>query len=239
MIKEAIDRVLDLKTPETVEIHGLPYALKSATLVKPPRASALGVATLSALVEYVKTDFDKLPKGFAVHVEGHDTVSLITGLTEKYRDREILLKAELDSGVEVFPFGKFMPHEEFMIAFQARVKDTTQKAELLKLMSRLKCEAGATTEDDGVSQTVTAKKGVSLVETVKLPNPVKLQPYRTFLEVAQPESEFIFRVREDRHGGGVNVGLFEADGGAWRNDARAAIRTYLEKHLPTGTLIIA
>ena len=48
---------------------------------------------------------------------------------------------------------------------------------------------------------------------VKVPNPVTLRPFRTFIEVEQPESKFIFRMRE-----GGRCAIFEADGahGSWR-----------------------
>lgn len=61
-----------------------------------------------------------------------------------------------------------------------------------------------------------------------IPNPVVLKPYRTFLEVDQPESAFIFRMKE---GHGVECAIFEADGGAWMMEAMQNIKAYLEKEL--------
>ena len=55
---------------------------------------------------------------------------------------------------------------------------------------------------------------------------VPLRPYRTFLEVEQPESEFLLRL--DDNG---NVGLFEADGGMWKQTAKASITAYFEEKL--------
>ena len=63
-------------------------------------------------------------------------------------------------------------------------------------------------------------------------NPGKLIPYRTFLEVKQPESDFIFRMREGHDG--VECAIFEADGGAWKMEAMREIskclRNYLENY---------
>lgn len=43
-------------------------------------------------------------------------------------------------------------------------------------------------------------------------------------------SSFIFRVKDnDRLG--VSCALFEADGGAWKNEAKKNIKEYLEKEL--------
>ena len=43
-------------------------------------------------------------------------------------------------------------------------------------------------------------------------------------------SSFIFRVKDDRNLS-VEFALFEADGGAWKNEAKANIKAYFEKEL--------
>lgn len=76
-----------------------------------------------------------------------------------------------------------------------------------------------------IRKEATIKTGIASKGDAIVPSPVKLRPYRTFLEVEQPESEFIFRMRNS--GAGVQCALFEADGGAWRNQARKNIYNYL------------
>lgn len=66
----------------------------------------------------------------------------------------------------------------------------------------------------------------------KAPNPVTLRPYRTFSEVEQPSSEFIFRINQL-----ANMALFEADGGKWRLDAINNIANYLKEELADQTNI--
>lgn len=72
-------------------------------------------------------------------------------------------------------------------------------------------------------------------ETVK-PR-LALQPFRTFREVPQPESDFILRLDEN-----WRVGLFEADGGIWKMEAKDNIKAYLEEYLKEyvrkGTVIV-
>ena len=60
----------------------------------------------------------------------------------------------------------------------------------------------------------------------KTPNPVTLRPYRTFNEVEQPASQFIFRINKM-----ANLALFEADGGKWQLEAIGNIARYLAKEL--------
>ena len=55
---------------------------------------------------------------------------------------------------------------------------------------------------------------------------VNMQPFRTFLEVEQPESVFLLRLD-----GNGNVGLFEADGGVWKLEATRNISEYFDEKL--------
>lgn len=55
---------------------------------------------------------------------------------------------------------------------------------------------------------------------------MKLQPFRTFIEVAQPESEFLLRLNDDGC-----IGLYPADGGVWKLEASRNVAGYFEKEL--------
>ena len=92
-------------------------------------------------------------------------------------------------------------------------------------------ESGTVAEygDDGISQKATVKTGIASKSDAIVPNPVKLRPYRTFVEVEQPVSDFVFRVQDN--GRGISCAIFEADGGAWKNAAMKNIKNYLEFEL--------
>ena len=77
-----------------------------------------------------------------------------------------------------------------------------------------------------MTQTVTARQGIALNEKVAIKPRVSLQPFRTFLEVGQPESEFLLRINEQG-----NIGLFEADGGVWKLEAKRNVAAYFEREL--------
>jgi hypothetical protein len=70
------------------------------------------------------------------------------------------------------------------------------------------------------------KFNLETLANVKVPNPVVLAPFRTFPEIKQPESKFIFRMQS-----GPRAALYEADGGAWRNEAMSGIKEYLQDML--------
>ena len=74
------------------------------------------------------------------------------------------------------------------------------------------------------------KTGIASKGEAVVPNPVRLRPFRTFVEVEQPESAFVFRMRQDSDDG-VECAVFEADGGAWKNAAMENIKKYLQLEL--------
>lgn len=105
---------------------------------------------------------------------------------------------------------------------------------VLSYASRLVGGTAIDGDDDGITQTVSVKRGLSgaLKDQVALKPIVKLSPYRTFREVKQPESEFLLRVRLDQNDV-PTVALFEADGGAWSNTAAENIVEYIQSIVTT------
>ena len=83
--------------------------------------------------------------------------------------------------------------------------------------------------DDGVSQQTTIKSGVASRADVIAPSPACLTPYRTFLEVPQPDGLFVFRIGEQK--GEPCFKIVEAEGGLWRNQAMQYIKSYIEQRL--------
>lgn len=184
---------------------------------------ALKINTLSGFVNYVKANLDRVDYKLIVHVKDEATVYL-KGLLETDGSRETLAVAQ--AIVPEFYFDHFMNTEEFNIALQSKFVLNDDRQILLQVVGNVSEENVKNTGDDGISQAVTINQGVASKADVKVPNPVVLAPYRTFLEVDQPESQFIFRMKDGPRGA-----IFEADGGAWRNQAIVNIREYLIEQL--------
>lgn len=72
-------------------------------------------------------------------------------------------------------------------------------------------------------------KGIASKVDAIVPNPVMLVPYRTFQEVGQPASRFVFRVRDT--GNEPHFCLIEAGNHLWRNEAIENIKEYLREGL--------
>lgn len=204
-----------------------------ASLVKPgPSAKTLGVATLGSLRDYLKANRDKLElDGIVVHVVSPAAVHVLGPLETRARVRETFLAATCADLTDGF-LGKFMPLEDFLVGIQIRFADVDDRKRVLSLLSNVKHETVKSALDDGVTQVVQARAGVALVSDVAVPNPVLLCAFRTFRDVIQPSSLFVLRVQSGRAGGLPEVGLFEADGGAWRLTAIERVKNWLTDALP-------
>lgn len=231
MLKEALQYLVGLAGPKTVEVEGFTYSDSRLQLISEPKAAPLQVTTLSAIVEYLQSGFDQGFGNFeqsevVVHVASPTKVNVVSVLFED-GEREIYMTA---TPVPVtFQYGQYYNVENFIIALQSCFENAEDRAKILKLVGNLKDEQVRTVGDDGVTQQVTAKTGIAAVENVIVPNPVSLQPYRTFIEVEQPVSNFVFRIRKGNQG--PECALFEADGGYWRINAMTEIQSHLVEEL--------
>lgn len=202
-------------------------------LVSEPRVNAVQLRSLSGLVGYIQSKFDGNQK-LLVHVA---TPTKVTVSTEFNRDMVRNVMVEANALLPEFSFGKYHSSEEFNISLQSGFMTTDDRAAILRVIGNIQEDTVRTTGDNGVSQTVVAKTGIATVENVIVPNPVVLRPFRTFVEVEQPDSEFVFRMKE-----GPTCALFEADGGAWKITAMHSVKGYLEdalkKEIESGHIVI-
>lgn len=234
-LKEALQYIVELSEAKVQDIT-LPDGTIQTYSDKPlhrlekhiPMASKITMNTLTSLVDYIKSGIDEMGN-MIVHVQDPETVLLYSALDEE-RNREYLVKVE--ARIPDFDFNSFMNQEKFCINLQSKFIDDpeTDRALLLKFAGTV--EAGTVAEygDDGVTQKATVKTGIASKGEAIVPNPVSLRPYRTFLEVEQPKSDFIFRMKQDKYDG-INCAIFEADGGAWKIAATKAIKEYLQFEL--------
>ena len=227
MTKEALQFITGMKEPYITNIDGENYSDKPLTRISyNPKAKCLKMSTLTSLVDYIKAKVDSMDEKMLVHVESPECVRLVSMLDDE-REREEIV--EVIASVPQFNYGKYMDHESFLIAMQSKFLPGEDRDLILKFAGTVESGTVATYGDDGVSQKATVKKGIAGKEDALVPNPVRLCPFRTFVEVDQPESAFVFRMRD--YGDGVECAVFEADGGAWRNVAMKNIAEYLKHEL--------
>lgn len=236
MIKEAINRILELAKVEVVDAKPGQLVSSKLTQVQYPTPPVLGLNTLSGIVDYVKADLELGNSGCFIHVEEFDSVSLYLPRIQDTQQRLKVLEASAEHCMNKFKFGSRIGVEEFIIALQANFVQDETTMKLLHIVSRMKAEKITQADDDGISQQVMAKSGVVMTQQVKIPNPVVLRPYRTFSEIEQPESSYVFRV----HQAGSelpSISLTSTENSAWKVEAIQKIAKYFRDNLPEMKLI--
>lgn len=155
---------------------------------------------------------------------GSQTVELIGAPQGERRQRDIM--AVVEAGVVPYRFGQYRDLETFRVDLMTLFEETEDRNKVLSFISKISDNNVRTSEDDGISQTMTAKIGLASFAEMPVPSPVLLRPIRTFLEVAQPEGVFLFRMRKAQTG--PEAALFEIQTN-WQREASIRVRDYLRK----------
>lgn len=225
MLKALYEAIRKDAAPVIMKIGDREYSSKELEPVLMPQPESLGVTTLTGIVDYLRANIDNLKiENLLCHVGSPQQVFILSAMTGPFFQRDVYIQANL--GQLQLPFNNWMDGESFNIALQACFVEDCDRKTVLKFISDVVAVSEATTSDDGTTQAVALKTGITSKAVKALPNPVTLRPYRTFTEVEQPASKFIFRVRQD--GGKMQYLLAEADGGAWRSEAMKNIKAYME-----------
>lgn len=241
MIREAMlwieSKVLEAQKKDEIKIGNDTYTEKDLTLVMPHvnKCKTLSVNNLSMLITNVKNELKDeihdLP--LILNVEETKVTCLTSYDVNKDRQTPFVANAE----VPRIDFNQYMSVEQMIIQLQTCFLESDNKTKLIELISKLSKDTTVELCDDGISQKVVAKEGVSTKSYATLPPLVKLIPQRTFYEVEQPEQTFLLRIDNN-----CRVALFDADGGAWTYKCQQSIIKYLyevlEEELIEGKVII-
>lgn len=229
-LKEALEYAvglgLEAEPTEVIEIAGRTYANRSLNRYdRPVYADPVKASTLTSLAEYIIRCPHEFPRDMMIHIVSPTMVRLISSLDEE-RSREVLFEAYAETSE--FRFDQWYDQETFMIELQANFQANDDLEAVMRMAGNIDRKNDQSFTDNGVTQVATINIGVATKADALVPNPVELIPYRTFQEVAQPASNFVFRI------GGKEAPAFkivEAEGGIWRNEAIANIKAYLHESL--------
>jgi hypothetical protein len=243
VIREALEYIVGLKAPNYFNDgdEGCERTFSDREL-KPVRVGLIetvAVTTLNGFCDLAEIQFESLePAKVVAQVMTHESVALFSKASDTWSRRTFFARADLPK-LKGFPFGTFIDRESFVIALQSLFTATPDRDYLLTLASNLTSERVRVDEDDGVSQTVTLSAGVTLkTDPTAVKSRVTLAPYRTFREVEQPASEFVFRLRSGKDEDPPTLALFEADGGTWMLAAMKSIGEFLRGKLDSQIAVI-
>lgn len=227
MLKEFLDRILQLSKPETITVGDMPFAKSSHDLkpVLPPVPPCVITKTLASLVTYLDyaVDIENFTrKDSFIHIESPTEVTIKDDVNEfgQRIERISASCSAVNGNIEG------ATQEQFLLHLQKNFVRDQELKDLLALCGNVTAETSNQVADDGVTQTVTKKSNTSILEKAKVKNPWSLRPYRTFREIEQPAGEFILRInyRNDQ----PTFTLVDTANDAWTLKATADVKAHLE-----------
>lgn len=239
MIAKAMEWIKENMSPQLHNIEGIMWSDKPLKRIKDvQKFQPVSFTTLSSLVDYLKSGVD-VPNDFIekifVNVVSPTKIEVFSDVNRSnFYERSTV--ATVEAVVPRVRIGEWLEQSAFCILLRSCFVDLqngqedTNRDALINVASNVVSGTIAEYQDTGISQKATLKTGIQESEDKLLPEKVTLRPYRTFLEVEQPKSEFIFRAQDSR-GNGVQFALYEADGGKWKMDAMKNVKEYLMEEL--------
>ncbi len=221
---DAVQAIKDSVQVAQIEVDGLRYVSRAVQLPPmEPLPDTLKIHTLTGVAEFCNT-FDR-SKIAHVHIESASSVKVWGPLEGRHRNRPCYLAASLFAE-RSFPFGRPLPQEDFIVGIQSGFVESENRAKFLRVAGNVTEDGSVKSSDDGVSQALAIRSGVSLDASLEFQNPVYLAPFRTFPEIPQPVSPYLFRV-----GKGPTLALHETHETEWQLTAIKAIAEFLSKRI--------
>lgn len=230
MNKESIEKIVSLADPRIYNACGEEFTNdpNMRRLEKHiDRPETIDFYSLDGVVQAITTEInrDEIETPLFVCVQSNKRVSVFTTYRKDNMQRDVLYTA---NAMLPEPFQTWSEHDDCIIQLRSRFVPNDDTSYLLDLLSRISNEDSVSSDDNGVTQKVTASTGVMMKKNENVKGRVVLAPFRTFMEVEQPESEFILRIKQ---GDTPKIGIIEADGGAWKLAAKHNIADYFRAEL--------
>ena len=208
--REFIEKIEDMTGPKVIVTPQGAFADKHLYRVENKLADTIVLSSLSGLAEMIKQEINEYNLPLFVRATSAERVHVFGAIRDDMqRERPFTAEAKFIS----FDFNEYISIENMIICLKSRFAPTEDRDYLVQLLGNITDQQSVQTKDDGITQSATVKSGIQLIGEQRIKPIVTLKPYRTFLEVEQPESDFLIRLKDGR------AALFEADGGAWEREA--------------------
>lgn len=221
---DAVQAIKDSVQVTQIAVDGATYVSRAVQLPpSEPLPDTLEVHTLTGVAEFCNT-FDKSKIAY-IHIESASSVKVWGDLEGRHRNRPCYLAASLFSE-RSFSFGRPLSQEDFIVGVQSGFVESENRTIFLRVAGNITEDGSVKASDDGVSQSLAIRQGVSLDSSLEFQNPVYLAPFRTFPEIPQPVSPYLFRVDK-----GPTLALHETHETEWQLTAIKAIAEFLSKRI--------
>lgn len=225
MLKAMIEKIENMAAPRTFELEGKTYSNKELHLVheKKRQIREIELTGLDSVCKMIRNESEMVGLRLFVQIVNHKTVKVFSTFDVDY-DRQSLYYCTAD--VPGVTTGRYLSYDAAVVELRSLYIPNEGTEYLLQLLSSITKESKVTSSDNGVTQKVEAKSGIALNSLVTVRPRVMLRPFRTFIEVEQPESEFLLRINDRGE-----IGIFPADGGVWKLEATRNVADYFEAQL--------
>lgn len=208
--REFIEKIEDMTGPKVIETVQGTFSDKHLYRIENELADTIVLSSLSGLAEMIKQEMNEYNLPLFVRATSAERVHVFGAIRDDMqRERPFTAEAKFID----FDFNEYISIENMIICLKSRFAPTEDRDYLVQLLGNITDQQSVQTKDDGITQSATVKSGIQLIGEQRIKPIVTLKPYRTFLEVEQPESDFLIRLKDGR------AALFEADGGAWEREA--------------------
>lgn len=208
--REFIEKIEDMTGPKVIETVQGTFSDKHLYRIENELADTIVLSSLSGLAEMIKQEMNEYNLPLFVRATSAERVHVFGAIRgDMQRERPFTAEAKFIG----FDFNEYISIENMIICLKSRFAPTEDRDYLVQLLGNITDQQSVQTKDDGITQSATVKSGIQLVGEQRIKPIITLKPYRTFLEVEQPESDFLIRLKDGR------AALFEADGGAWEREA--------------------
>jgi len=204
---------------QTIDINGETYSNDRFYKVnKIPLITPLIFNTITSLKEFILDNGIKKEDEFLLYINDSYEIQLLTNiLLEKENSRDCYVRVK--NCKDVFEFNKWIDIENLIIHLQTKFVKTDTVKKLLSILSSIYITDKVSIKDDGISQKVESKQGISSASLTEqdIPSIVDLIPYRIFQECEQVESKFLFRIKNID--GTPAAKLIDVDSSSWKKKA--------------------
>lgn len=215
--REFIEKIEDMTGPKVIETVQGTFSDRHLYRVENKLVDTITLSSLSGLAEMIKQEMNEYNLPLFVRATSAERVHVFGAIRDDMqRERPFTAEAKFIG----FDFNEYISIENMIICLKSRFAPTEDRDYLVQLLGNITDQQSVQTKDDGITQSATVKSGIQLIGEQRIKPIITLKPYRTFLEVEQPESDFLIRLKDGR------AALFEADGGAWE---RVAVKNVADK----------
>lgn len=231
---ESIKKILEIGEISTIKQNDVLYSDRHLYEVKKEIITfpTIVSSSLTSLIDYIEANRDNLfMDECMIHVKDYHSVNLISKSRDDSEERDIAFKCKFDfiqEGPGRNGINYYANLEDFNILVQTSFILNENARKILKLTGNYKKESAVNIADDGITQSIAARTGVTIVENVDLPNPVDLQKIVTFPEIEQPSRPYVFRMNTNGE-----AGLFCTDSNIWHMECIGSIKEWIREGLIT------